>query len=103
MNNEKERLASLDALVVDLNSQLMIKQVVIEHKQLPHPRTVCVAPGCTELCRDKDGGWIRYKTHCHPQCHCLDNVTLETYPNPALQRCAAMIHQEGQVVCKVSL
>ena len=31
------------------------------------------------------------KFRCHDPCHCcLGNVTLETVPNPALQKCAAM-------------
>lgn len=103
MNNRKEELASLDANVVDFNSQLMIKQVVIESKSLPYPRTVCTANDCTELCLDADGqNRVMYTTHCHEHCY-LDNVTLGTYPEPALQNCYAMSQKGGQIICDVSL
>ncbi|XP_055347660.1 uncharacterized protein LOC129594838 isoform X2 [Paramacrobiotus metropolitanus] len=70
----------------DLQRKLYIPSIKLQHVPLSYTRTVCVAPKCTKIVGQK----VNYVTWCHEHCNCVSGVSRDSYPQPALQNCAAM-------------
>jgi hypothetical protein len=101
---ERDRIAKLDANTADLKKDVLSHpQRYVAKAELPHPRTVCTAPSCTTVSIDEYGqSTTVYSTHCHPHCY-LTGVRKEAIADPALQGCAAMFDDNGQIKCKVGI
>lgn len=92
LQDHQEELKRHKGTYDELKAKLIITQVDVQTKQLEYPRTVCTAPGCVDTARIKNTEMNQtiYKSHCHPHCHCNQNVQKDQVPNPDLKECKAM-------------
>lgn len=73
----------------ELAKRLKIPKLVLVPVLLGYPRTVCTDTNCVKYHKENDITLTEFVTHCHEHCQ-LEGVLAETYPNPSLQKCAAM-------------
>lgn len=103
LKDSKKEFEELGSSVCDLEARLHIKQVTLDAMEIDYPRTVCASKNCIETRRLPQSGvtTVHYKQTCHERCY-LENIEVETYPNPGLKYCWAMRNGRSDTcqVCK---
>ncbi len=92
INDTKEQCESDDADIKKFMKNLKFKGYKLEIKQVPYPRTVCVAEECKRYVNVGVSGLKNtvYPQICHDRCNCVSGVPVETTNNEKLRGCRAM-------------